>query len=326
VSSDAGGRRIVVTGAVLTPRKQSATEPRVVAWGHGTEGLADACAPSRSPSLSSDPTFDLYATEVGSLLDRGWTVAASDYPGLGSPGPHPYLVGESEGRAIIDSVRAARNLSPRLSRDWVAVGHSQGGQGALFAGEQANAYGTGLRLRGVVGVAAAADLDQLAQGIAGTPGQGYLVMALYGLAAVDHRIRPRDYLTPTALSRVGVLRTGCFTDIMAAYQDLSADQLLLGGSLPADIIAAFALSNPGQRPAGAPVLLLSGEADETVPTFVAQDLLTAYCAQGTPTSLQTYPGATHDTIVTDSAMDAARWIEDRFAGIPATDDCPRVRS
>jgi hypothetical protein len=63
-----------------------------------------------------------------------------------------------------------------------------------------------------------------------------------------------------------------------------------------------------------------------VPTFVAQDLLTAYCERGTPTSLQTYPGATHDTIVTDSSTDAARWIEDRFAGVPAPDDCPSVRS
>lgn len=323
VSSDAEGRHIVVTGAVLTPRARSSSERRVVAWGHGTEGLADACAPSRSASLSSDPTFDLYANEVRSLVDRGWTVAATDYPGLGSPGPHPYLVGESEGRAMIDSVRAARSLSARLSPDWVAVGHSQGGQAALFAGELARDYGVGLKLRGVVGLAAAANLDQLAQAIAGTPGQGYLVMALYGLAAVDPGIRPQTYLAPAALRRAGILRTGCYTDIMGAYESLTAEQLLVGGSLPPDIIDDFAVSNPGQRPGGAPILLLSGEADETVPTFVAQDLLATYCARGTPTSLRTYPGATHDTILTQSSVDAARWIEDRFAGDPVRDDCPR---
>jgi len=59
-----------------------------------------------------------------------------------------------------------------------------------------------------------------------------------------------------------------------------------------------------------------------VPTFVAQHLLTDYCAHGTPTSLQTYPEATHDTIVTDSSADAAGWSEDRFAGVSAPDDCP----
>jgi hypothetical protein len=35
---------------------------------------------------------------------------ATDYPGLGTPGVHAYLMGESEGRAVLDSVRAARNL------------------------------------------------------------------------------------------------------------------------------------------------------------------------------------------------------------------------
>ena len=124
-------RHIVVTGAILTPRKQTRSEKDVIAWAHGTEGLADACAPSRFTTLSSDPTFPLYATTVKSFLDQGWTVAATDYAGLGSPGPHPYLIGNSEGRAIIDSVRAARQLDVSLSYNWVAIGHSQGGQGAL---------------------------------------------------------------------------------------------------------------------------------------------------------------------------------------------------
>ena len=202
VSSDPDGQHIVVTGAILTPRKQTRPKQDIIAWAHGTEGLADGCAPSRFATLSSDPTFPLYATTVKSFLDQGWTVAATDYAGLGSPGPHPYLIGNSEGRAIIDSVRAARQLDQSLSNDWVAIGHSQGGQGALFAGEQAHEYRRGLQLRGVVGMAAAADLDQLAEAIVGTPGQGYLVMALSGLAAVDPSVHPEQLLAPPALIRV----------------------------------------------------------------------------------------------------------------------------
>ena len=34
--------------------------------------------------------------ELARLLARGWVVVATDYPGLGTPGPHPYLVGQSE--------------------------------------------------------------------------------------------------------------------------------------------------------------------------------------------------------------------------------------
>jgi hypothetical protein len=44
------------------------------------------------------------------MLDRGYVVAATDYPGLGTPEVHPYLVGTSEAHAVLDSVRAARAI------------------------------------------------------------------------------------------------------------------------------------------------------------------------------------------------------------------------
>lgn len=37
-------------------------------------------------------------------------VAVTDYPGLGTPGLHPYVVGKTNGRAVLDIMRAARNL------------------------------------------------------------------------------------------------------------------------------------------------------------------------------------------------------------------------
>jgi hypothetical protein len=37
------------------------------------------------------------------MLDRGYVVAA----GLGTPEVHPYLVGESEAHAVLNSVRAS---------------------------------------------------------------------------------------------------------------------------------------------------------------------------------------------------------------------------
>ncbi len=38
----------------------------------------------------------------------GWTFVATDYEGLGTPGVHPYLVGLSEARGVLDIVRAAQ--------------------------------------------------------------------------------------------------------------------------------------------------------------------------------------------------------------------------
>jgi acetyl esterase/lipase len=68
------------------------------------------------------------------MIRRGYIVTATDYPGLGTAGPHPYLVGISEGRAVLDSVRSARNLTQGEAQKRFAVwGHSQGGQAVLYA-------------------------------------------------------------------------------------------------------------------------------------------------------------------------------------------------
>ena len=42
--------------------------------------------------------------------DAGWVGVTSDYVGLGTAGPHPYLVGPSEARNVLDSLRAAHAI------------------------------------------------------------------------------------------------------------------------------------------------------------------------------------------------------------------------
>jgi hypothetical protein len=59
------------------------------------------------------------------------------YQGLGTPGKHPYLIGEAEGRSVLDIVSAARQLDPKIGLRFLISGHSQGGQSALFAAGEA---------------------------------------------------------------------------------------------------------------------------------------------------------------------------------------------
>ena len=87
---------------------------------------------------------------LSEMLARGYVVVAADYPGLGTPGMHPYLIGESEGRAVLDSVRAARDLPDAGASNRFAVwGHSQGGHASLYTGELAASSAPDLRLVGV---------------------------------------------------------------------------------------------------------------------------------------------------------------------------------
>jgi hypothetical protein len=324
VSRDSSNRPITVTGAVLTPKPvilitHPAGATKTVAWTHGTAGLADQCAPSAQPNLYPDPAYSNYADTVVSYLSQGWTVAAADYPGLGGPGVHPYLVGDSEARSVIDSVRAARNLNPLLSTSWAVSGHSQGGQAALFAGEIADTYGQGLQLKGVVAIAPASNLEIIAPEIPGTPGNGYLAFAVFGLAAVDPSVRPQDILAPPALNLVGALATGCFNEVFAAYAELTAAEMV-GADLvmPDSFLAKLAKSNPAQQSNTAPVFLVQGAIDTTIPLVITEILLAQECAVNTVrTTMKVYPGQEHDPVLYAAMADVVSFLAARFANQPA---------
>ena len=78
-------------------------------------------------------------------VKRGWAVVKTDYEGLGTPGPHPYLAGASAARGTIDIVTAARHLHPGIGRRWAVMGHYQGGHAALFTASLAPARAPGSR-------------------------------------------------------------------------------------------------------------------------------------------------------------------------------------
>ena len=128
----------------------------MIAWAHPTSGVVEACAPSLMPDVSG------MIWGLADMLRQGYVVVATDYPGLGVPGMiHPYLIGVSEGRAVLDSVRAARDLPDAGASNRFAVwGHSQGGHASLYTGELAASYAPDLKL---VGVAAAAPATYLAE-------------------------------------------------------------------------------------------------------------------------------------------------------------------
>ena len=86
---------------VVPPGPAPAGGRTVIAWGHPTTGIVPRCAPSR--------VFFVLQTFQGlrEMVRRGHVVVATDYPGLGTPGPHPYLVGVSEGRAVLEVRRPA---------------------------------------------------------------------------------------------------------------------------------------------------------------------------------------------------------------------------
>jgi alpha-beta hydrolase superfamily lysophospholipase len=150
---------IRVTGMVIAPNARSSGGPRrVIAWTHGLIGIAQRCTPSAGLSnFTVIPALD-------DVIRRGYTVVAPDYPGLGSDMVHPVLVGESEGKSVLDAVRAARDIPEADAGPRFAVwGESQGGHAALWTGQLWQSYAPELKL---VGIAAMVPPTNLARNFA----------------------------------------------------------------------------------------------------------------------------------------------------------------
>jgi pimeloyl-ACP methyl ester carboxylesterase len=314
------GRDVAVSGVVVVPTTSAPKGGRtVVTWAHGTTGLADTCAPSKDPAVAGDLPY------VKPLLDAGYAVAATDYEGLGTPGVHPYLVGESEGRSVLDAARAARALDASgAGHDVLVAGHSQGGQSALFAGELAKSYAPELDVLGVVAVAPAADVEHilpLAANVNGTA--GYLAMGIQGFHAAYPTADPATVLTADALARSQTALTQCAGAVMQAFQALSGSAVLARdpSSIPA-IQQVLHQNSAGNRPAGAPLLVVQGSADTTIPKVLTDAFVRKACSAGDTVAYDAYDRATHTSVVTAAQDDVVKWLQDRVARKPAPTTCP----
>ena len=139
------------------------------------------------------------------VLARGWAVAITDYQGLGTPGDHTYMVGRALGPNVLDSMRAARALSPEeLPADGPAaiIGYSEGGAAAAWAAQLQPTYAPDLPLRGVVAGAAAADVETAGPSLDGTFFSFFMAYGGIGYAAAYPELELDPYLTPMAAAKI----------------------------------------------------------------------------------------------------------------------------
>ncbi|ADG80142.1 Secretory lipase OS=Tsukamurella paurometabola (strain ATCC 8368 / DSM / CCUG 35730 / CIP 100753/ JCM 10117 / KCTC 9821 / NBRC 16120 / NCIMB 702349 / NCTC 13040) OX=521096 GN=Tpau_3563 PE=3 SV=1 [Tsukamurella paurometabola] len=144
-STAPSGGPVEVSGALFLPAGAApAGGWPVVAFGHGTSGVANSCAPTSSPTLFGS------APVVAQLVRQGAAVVMTNYQGLDGPGAAPYGDAVSSGYDVLDSVRAARATGLPLADRTILVGVSQGGRAAESAAESAAQYAPELDLRGSV--------------------------------------------------------------------------------------------------------------------------------------------------------------------------------
>jgi pimeloyl-ACP methyl ester carboxylesterase len=331
------GSAVAVSGLVVAPvspatpaedRLAASDQERpVLAFAHGTTGIADGCAPSRRLAAGAATLVDrLQLSALAALASNGWVVTATDYEGLGTAGVHPFGVGEPAGRSVLDSVRAVQQLSGTGAGPGSAAmiwGHSQGGGAALFAAELAATYAPEVRVVGAVAGAPAAELRALTTSILSGPNVGLGVLSAVGFAAAYPELDLRNVLTPDGLALAAKARTACVEAIAveAAGQPV-AHWFRKGTAVDATFADLLERNSPGRQPTAVPVLVVHGQADELVPVETSAALVRRMCASGdTAVHRVVYPGADHASVVISSLGDVVAWLHARLAGAPVATDC-----
>lgn len=311
-STDVHGADILVSGTIVAPIEPAASGSRtVVSWAHPTTGTAPRWAPS-----SGVAPFDLIEG-LTDLLADGNIVVATDYAGMGIPGPASFLIGETEAANVLDIARASQHLEGIGASNRVVLwGHSQGGHAALFAAQRAAQYSPDLDLRGVAVAAPASDLAALLDAdigdVSGVTIGAYAFNA-YATAYADRL--PADPLS-TILSPAGVAAIPKMTDLCLLGQNKQLHDIAT------PIIGNFVTTNPGTTPVWGDLLVENTPTQPlTMPLFVAQGardtlirptITAAYVAaqerDGTAVTSHVYPDADHATVALTALTDLRTWI------------------
>ena len=322
-STDEEGDPIAVSGLVIAPDDVPDGPRPVLAWAHGTTGIARPCA----PSLTDRPLQNI--PDMSGPLARGWVVTLTDYPGLGTPGPHPYLVGVSEGQAVLDSVRAAHRLDTGvdLSDDYLIWGHSQGGHAALFAGQLAADYLPERHLAGVAALAPATRLKGNLTAIAGTEAGDVLTIFAIEAWSSYYPELSNDILVAGARRPARRITATCFNQ-PSRYR-IVVDGLTLPGTITSRPVtndppwtARLADNTPDPAGTTAPVLVAQGLSDEVVAPHVTESWVADRCTSGAATDWRTYPGLDHLGVVDPAGTAALAWSVDRIDGHTTPNHCP----
>ncbi|KHK97990.1 hypothetical protein LK09_09120 [Microbacterium mangrovi] len=293
------GASAVASAIVVVPRVGPGDWP-VINWDHGTTGYAQICAPSLLPH-----PFDVGALFVlPQIIERGWALVATDYIGLGTVGPHPYLVGKDSAYATLDALRAAKTLhAARLGDESVVWGHSQGGAAALWTGALAKKYAPELKIEGVAALAPAANLPGLTgslnQFIGGSVFASFVAAAYsatYSDVTWSEYIRPGAEPVVRAMSERCLTGAGLYVSVLDALS-LTRDPDIFGESPTIGPLGRRLEENVPPATITVPLLIAQGDTDPIVLPAVQKSYIARVRSAGEHVDYRTFAGEDHVGLV-----------------------------
>jgi pimeloyl-ACP methyl ester carboxylesterase len=319
-----GTSPIVVSGMLFTPKGDP---PKggwpLVAWAHGTVGVADICAPSWTPHSQRNSTY------LNFWLSQGYAVVASDYQGLGTAGGHPYLATRPAAFSTLDAIRAVQKGSFGLSEKVVIIGQSQGGGAAFATAGYASVYAPELDVRGTVATGtpyfspeAQVALQAARPQDVVDPLLAYNFLAMSLLEQISPDFKLDDYVSDTALPVARSITTSCFP---AIAMSVIANKLTFSTAYKSDPAAtlkdAYALMGYPTLAVKTPIFMGTGAADRDVPPQMQLQLGNDACAAGAVIEAHLYEGLDHSGAVNGSTADSSVFVRAAFSGEKIAGNC-----
>lgn len=320
LSTNLNGQPIAVTGTVVAPTGTSVEPRKIIAWAHGTTGIRPECGVSHT----SDPYQQTPAIER--MLAEGFVVTITDYPGLGTPGVHPYMVGPVAAQSVLDSIRAARHIAEVSAGDeFVVWGASQGGNSALWTAQMAKSYAPELKLLGAAASAPAINLRGIVEFNLDKPGGGiflgYVFAAwdvVYPEADLDAIIKLDERATFDRMIEPCFTAPAGFLPIINTLR--TPEQYLSVDILKTEPWSTLFEENTPSGPIEVPILIAHGTADPLIPVELSEAEAVRRCKTGENVQFARYPGSSHDARE-DTAVYILGWVVDRFARRPTSSNC-----
>ena len=308
-SRSASGEDVAASGVVLIPSEQKppAGGWPVIAWAHEATGVARVCAPSLMRNVGHGPFLSMY-------VNLGYAVVATDYTGLGTNFRNAFMDAQSNATDIIGSVSAARAAMPHLGVRWIVMGEGEGSLAAVTVAEKQNEIHDAGYL-GSIAISGLADAKEVFAH--STQGSASSVFLAYGIKTVYPQFQVTDMLTEKALALYQEVGQNCGETGIVGQ---AAEALRPGWENNEFVKQYFARNTLGQTQARGAILVISADADRTVP--VVAPVIARMCKQGDRVQWERYPNLEPGRVIGDSARDQITWIEARFAGRLAPANCP----
>jgi len=315
---------VPVSGTLYLPKGEPpAGGWPLVAWAHGTLGVSDACAPSWTGHKPRDATY------IQRWLENGFAVVATDYQGLGGPGPHPYLIWQAEGRSVLDGVRAAlATYRDELAPKVFVTGQSQGSGAAIGATVIAEGYAPDVPLIATVATGLVSTFPDGPYKPPQTTAIGspiYTSLMLLGGSLPDGAPSADDLVSDKGKPVLRAARESCTPEMreIAGRDGVTVENVYVEPM--AQVIARLTpITDMKAVRLKVPLLLGTGLADSTlVPTRQYAEVM-ALCAAGNEVVWKTYPGRTHNGGLIAAFPDALAFFRGMLAGQKPQSNCAGI--